>query len=86
MGKLHKLHQKILAEEIDANIEFRALCNLLLRLGFDLRIKGSHHVFARSDIAEIISLQPNGNKAKVYQVRQIRGLFLKYRIGVQDDS
>ena len=86
MGRLRKLHQKILMEETGDNIEFRSLCNLLLGLGFDLRIKGSHHVFTRSGIAEIISLQPKGGKAKVYQVRQVRGIFLKYRIGVQDVS
>ena len=86
MGRLRKLHQKILTEAAADSIEFRLLCNLLLGLGFDLRIKGSHHVFTRSDIAEIISLQPKGSKAKVYQVRQVRGIFLKYRIGVQDVS
>lgn len=86
MGRLRKLHQKILMEDTGDNIEFRALCSLLSGLGFDLRIKGSHHVFTRSDITEIISLQPKGGKAKVNQVRQVRGIFLKYRIGVQDVS
>jgi len=86
VGRLRKLHQKILTEETGDNIEFRSLCNLLPGLGFDLLIKGSHHVFTRSDIAEIISLQPKGGKAKVYQVRQVRGIFLQYRIGVQDVS
>ena len=84
MGNLRKLHQKILMEEPGANIAFHSLCNLLLRLGFDLRMKGSHHVFTRADVTEIISLQPRNGKAKIYQVRQIREIFRKYRIGVEN--
>ena len=42
------------------------------------RIKGSHHVYKREDISEGIVLQPLGNKAKAYQVKQVRKLFTKY--------
>jgi len=38
MGKYAKLKQKILAGGSDTNIDFSALCQLLLRLGFDERI------------------------------------------------
>ena len=34
-----------------------------------------------SDVEEIINLQPDGNKAKPYQVRQIRNIILKYKLG-----
>ena len=43
------------------------------------RQRGSHRIFYKDGIDEIINLQPNGNKAKPYQVRQVRKLILKYR-------
>jgi predicted RNA binding protein YcfA (HicA-like mRNA interferase family) len=56
----------------------------LTRLGFSERIRGSHHIYTRSDVAEIINLQPKNGKVKPYQVRQVRNLMVKYRLGVTD--
>ena len=84
MGKYTKLREKILAGSSDGNIEFTGLCKFLIRLKFDERIKGSHHIFTRSDVGEIINLQPRENKAKAYQVRQVRGILVKYRLGEFD--
>lgn len=81
MGKYTKLMQKILAGGADTNIEFQTLCLLLKRLGFDERIKGSHHMFTQGDIDEILNLQPKGSKAKPYQVKQVRAILVKYRLG-----
>ncbi len=61
MGTLAKLRQRILAGGSDANVAFSALCQLLLRLGFDERVKGSHHIFTRDGVQEILNLQPKGN-------------------------
>jgi len=55
------------------------------RLGFSMRIKGSHHIFCQEGIDEIINLQPDGSKAKAYQVKQIRELIVKYQLGVEDE-
>jgi predicted RNA binding protein YcfA (HicA-like mRNA interferase family) len=49
-------------------------------MGFNERIKGSHHIFYRQDIEEILNLQPKGSQAKAYQVKQVRNLILKYRL------
>jgi len=81
MGKYSKLRARILAGGADSNIEFTAFCELLARLGFVERIKGSHHIFAMEGVAEIINLQPKGSKAKPYQVKQVRGILVKYRLG-----
>ncbi len=81
MGKYSKLREKILAGGADANIEFVELCKLLGRLGFEERVKGDHHIFTRDGVAEIINLQPKGTKAKPYQVRQVRSILVKYRLG-----
>jgi hypothetical protein len=69
----------------DANIDFRDLCGLLTGLSFVERIRGSHHIFAREDIDEILNLQPKHGKAKPYQVKQVRGVILKYRLAGDDE-
>jgi predicted RNA binding protein YcfA (HicA-like mRNA interferase family) len=84
MGKYMRLRETILEGSSDNNIDFSDLCQFLARLGFDERVKGSHHIFTRNDIPEIINLQPRGSKAKPYQVRQIRGLIVKHQLGAKD--
>jgi hypothetical protein len=37
--------------------------------------------FVKEGILEKINLQREGNKAKVYQVRQVRAVLLKYKLG-----
>ena len=81
MGKYSKLREKILSGNADSNIEFGELCKLLLRLGFEERVRGDHHIFTRNEVAEIINLQPKGKQAKPYQVKQVRGILVKYRLG-----
>lgn len=63
MGRLAKLRQKILAGKSDTSIRFADLRQLLIRPGFEERVKGDHHIFTRADITEIINLQPKGNEA-----------------------
>lgn len=81
MGKFEKLLRKVLRGTSDANISFDDLCQLLRRYGFEERVKGSHHIFARSGVDRQIVLQPHGSKAKTYQVRQVRELFEEYNLG-----
>jgi len=71
---------QVLRGTSDANIRFDDLKRVLAGLGFEERIRGSHHIFKRNDIEEIVTLQPLGSKAKTYQVRQVRRLILKYRL------
>jgi len=80
MSKYERLTQRILSGQSDANIGFADVCNLLLRLGFDMRVSGSHHIFRQTGIEEMINLQKDGNKAKPYQVRQVRNVILKYKM------
>ena len=84
MARLTKLLNIILKGTSDANIPFSELCSLLRRLGFEERIRGDHYIFTKDDIPEIINIQPKASKAKVYQVRQIRDIILKYKLGGQD--
>ena len=80
MGVYDKLRGKILLGTSDDNIGFDDLCQLLRHLGFDERTRGSHHLFRKSGITELINLQREGSKAKVYQVRQVRAVLLKYQL------
>jgi len=81
MSKYDKLLLQILRGSSDANISFDDLCNLLKKLGFDERIRGSHHIFRKEGVSEKINLQRDGSKAKIYQVRQVRNIILKYNLG-----
>lgn len=64
----------------DSNIHFADFRKLLLSFGFRERIKGDHFIYKRDDINERINIQPNGNKAKAYQVKQVRMIFEKYTL------
>ncbi len=81
MGKWDKLLQRILRGTSDANISFDDLCGLLERLGFERRTRGSHNVFRRAGVMGKPNLQRTGPKAKVYQVRQVRDIILKNKLG-----
>jgi predicted RNA binding protein YcfA (HicA-like mRNA interferase family) len=81
MSKYGKLLIQVLRGASDANIPFDGLCGLMRHLGFDERIRGSHHIYTKDDVTEIVNLQPVGSQAKAYQVKQIRGMILKYKLG-----
>ena len=84
MGKYEKLIFQILQGTSDANISFLDLVNLLQHFGFEMRIKGSHHIFRKKGVEEKPNLQKDGSKAKPYQVKQVRSIILKYRFGGQE--
>ncbi|MBK9150321.1 MAG: type II toxin-antitoxin system HicA family toxin [Saprospiraceae bacterium] len=86
MGKTDKIVYKILSGLSDKNIAFADLVNLLLKFGFSVKINGSHHIFSREDVEEIINLQPKNEQAKPYQVKQVRELIVKYTLNVNSDE
>ena len=83
MSKYEKILQQILNGLSDNNINFKDLRFLLLNLEFHEKVKGSHHIFYKDGIEEILNIQPKGNKAKAYQVKQIRNIILRYKMGVK---
>lgn len=86
MTQAAKLLERILRGTSDANIPFGELCQLLRYLGFDERIRGSHHIFTKDEVQEILNIQPISAKAKVYQVKQVRNVIIKYRLGGDNES
>jgi hypothetical protein len=81
MGKAEKLLAQVMGGKADANIGFEDLSRLLLRMGFEMRVSGSHHMFRMTGVDEKINLQRDGSKAKPYQVKQVRNVIVKYRLG-----
>ncbi len=47
---------QVLDSRADASIRLEELCSLLERLGFYSRSSGSHHIFWREGIEELINL------------------------------
>lgn len=84
MGKHAKTLLKILQGGSDANIGFDDLRGLLLHLGFEERVRGSHHVFVRAGVEDLINLQCSGSKAKPYQVRQVRAVITRHGLGGEE--
>ncbi|MBD5499091.1 MAG: type II toxin-antitoxin system HicA family toxin [Lachnospiraceae bacterium] len=82
MPTTEKILQEVMSGTKDKNIRFSELQKLLEVLGFQCRIKGDHFIYYKRGVDEIINIQPEGNKAKGYQVKQIRNIILKYCLEV----
>ena len=86
MGQYEKLLMRILSGTSDRNIMFSDLQGILKRLGFSCRIKGDHFIYTKEGVEEIINLQPVNDKAKAYQVKQLRNIILNYKMGGTSDE
>ena len=79
MSKTDKLLEKLLTGNSDRSFDFDDLRMLLHHFGFNEEIKGSHHTYRIKNHEAFINIQPvKGNKAKPYQVKQVRNTLLKY--------
>lgn len=65
----------------DASIRFEDLCRLLESLGFEKRVKGSHHIFRKHGVASKVNLQRSGAQTKPYQVKQVWAVILEAKLG-----
>ena len=81
MGKYDKLLLQVLRGLSDTNIGFDELCGLLKQLGFEMRVRGSHLVFTLDGVREQINLQRDGMQAKPYQVKLVRAIITRYKLG-----
>lgn len=69
------------------NIRFNFLCRAAIRFGFELRgSKGSHHVFVRKDLPEILNFQNVYGKAKPYGGMQLCTKIGKYSLVEDEDN
>ena len=81
-----KTLEQVLRGTSDANIRFSDLRTLLSSFGFEERIKGSHHIFTLEGRRAALNLQPDGSKAKAYQVRQVRRIITEHRLTTDEDE
>jgi hypothetical protein len=68
MSKLQKLIQKILEER---DVSYEEAEKLLLKLGFDIDIRGSHHIFRKKGFPLNISLKRR-SQLLPYQLRELK--------------
>ena len=67
------------------NVDFADAQRLLEALGFEeLRVSGSHHIYARPGIAQQLNLQDARGQAKPYQLRQLVSLVRRYDLRIEE--
>lgn len=80
MTRYEKLFRKIIIER-NTSISFVDLQYFIKKLGFSERCKGDHFIYTIDGVSDILNIQPDGNKAKRYQVKQLRNIVEKYKLG-----
>ena len=69
-----------------ANVSFADLQRLVEAFGFELRrTSGSHHIFVRCNVPELLNLQDVHGQAKPYQTRQFLRLVERYALRMEDE-
>lgn len=69
------------------NIRFSDMENLVQGFGFILsRTDGSHHIFTRPDIPELVNLQNVKGQARIYQIRQFLKLVERHNLKLEDNE
>lgn len=48
-------------------------------------VSGSHHIFVRAEVVEILSLQEVRGEAKPYQIRQFLRLVERHALTLEDE-
>ena len=49
-----------------------------------MRGEGSHNVYEREDVPEMVNIQNENGKAKPYQIKQFLSLVEKYNLKLED--
>jgi predicted RNA binding protein YcfA (HicA-like mRNA interferase family) len=80
-----KLLKKLLSGS--RNIRFSEAASVAEAFGFKLdRINGSHHIYVRSDVPELVNLQEVKGKAKPYQIRQLLKIIETHNLKMEDEE
>lgn len=67
------------------NVDFADAQRLAEALGFqELRVVGSHHIYARPGVPELVNLQERRGQAKPYQLHQLAALARRYNLQVEE--
>lgn len=83
MTQRQKLFEK--ARNNPAGVRFQELCHLAEHMGFHKRGgKGSHVVYEKDGVEEILTFQDRKGMAKPYQVKQMLAVIEKCRLGERE--
>jgi hypothetical protein len=83
MTRRRKLIEKV--RNNPAGVRFQEICLLAGHLGFTKRGgKGSHVVYEKDGVEEILTFQDREGMAKPYQVKQLLAVIEKYRLGERE--
>jgi hypothetical protein len=52
----------------------------------ELRVTGSHHIYARAGIPEQLNLQERAGQARPYQLRQLVAMVRRYDLTIEEDN
>lgn len=75
----NNVYNAVLSGRTDNNIRYADFQNLIVDLGFVFqRQEGSHRIYRHLVYNVKMNIQPDGSKAKGYQVKQLRTLIKKY--------
>lgn len=79
MTKRNKLYEKI--KNNPENVRFEDICNLAEMAGFIIKnIQGSHKMYRRAGVIELLNFQNDKGKAKPYQVKQLLKIIETYEL------
>ena len=79
-----RLLQKLLSGS--NNIRFTEAVACAEAFGFQLsRINGSHHIYVRPDVTELVNLQNVHGQAKPYQIQQLLRLVERYNLQMEEE-
>ena len=74
-----EIYQKL--KDNPKNVRFEELCRAAELFGFEFRGgKGSHRIFVKEGIREMLNFQEVKGKAKLYQVRQFIKIIERYNL------
>ena len=78
-----KVYDAVISGKSDNNIKYADFQNLIVSLGFAFeRQKGSHAIYYHDGVDAFINIQPDGSKAKWYQVKQLRNIIKTYGLSI----
>ena len=76
-----KVYEAVVNGNSDNNIKYTDFQTLIVDLGFEpKRQKGSHTMYFNDSINEFMNIQKDANKAKNYQVEQLRNIIIKHNL------
>ncbi|MCL2087868.1 MAG: type II toxin-antitoxin system HicA family toxin [Oscillospiraceae bacterium] len=67
------------------NVNFYDLVAIIEAFGFfQIRTKGSHHIFARDGVYDLVNIQNEKGEVKPYQVTQFLKIIEKFNLELED--